>query len=81
MVVIDERSANMLELTSADADIFKVSGKFTETLKFDEDLRLSSNSESLEKVLTAKRVDYRVFNSKVAIRGAKWSRQDVIPTP
>jgi uncharacterized protein (TIGR02599 family) len=81
MVVIDERSANKLELTSADADIFKVSGKFTDTLKFDDDLRLSSNSESLEKVLTAKRVDYRIFNSKVAIRGAKWSRQDVIPTP
>jgi hypothetical protein len=81
--VIDERSARSLDLTAADSNIFDVSGKFTSTSNYTADLRTGSSSgvKSLEETLITKKVDYRIFTSNVAIRGAKWSREDVFAQP
>lgn len=73
MVAIDEPSAIRLGLTTNADEIFKLSGKFNDTKKFDEDMREDPNS--LEKTLVKMKVSYRIFNSKIALKGGKWSRE------
>ncbi len=75
MVAIDERSAVRLGFDSASADVFKVSKKFTRSADYSTDLLQSADSSSsLEATLISNKVNYRIFNTNVAIRGAKWSR-------
>lgn len=94
MVVIDEPSAQRLNLAQGDENCFGLvndgtSGKFTQTAMFSADLRhdpsrpfgRKSGAGSsldqggpLENTLIGARVNYRVFSTRVALRGAKWSR-------
>jgi uncharacterized protein (TIGR02599 family) len=78
MVAIDEVSAGRLSLTTSSADIFKLSGKFTDTSKYSADLLLNpgaANDASLENAIIAKKANYRIFTTNVPIRAAKWSRE------
>ena len=76
MVAIDEKSADRLALDDSKWDLPGVSAKFTSTANFTSDLSLdSANVNSLEKKLIALKAQYRIFTTKVPIRGAKWSRE------
>lgn len=83
MVAIDETSAarlNLKDSSTRTADIFNLSTKFTDTLKYTSDLVASPGGPadaSLENTLISKRVSYRVFTTNVPIRAAKWSREQV----
>lgn len=76
MVAIDEKSAEKLNLTSTDWNLFGVSNKFKQSADYTKDLSLESpDPNALERRLVAKRVGYRVFTTDVHIRAAKWSRE------
>ncbi len=71
MVAIDETSAQRLGDPSVNLDfknLFKES-KFLESKDPE-----SNDLGKLEKLLVEKKMNYRIFISNVAIRGAKWSR-------
>ena len=75
MVALDEKSAEKIG-DSTKPDLLGVSGKFTNTADFTKDLSLdSTRTDSLEKTLVGLKAQYRVFTTKVHIRGAKWSRE------
>ena len=74
MVAIDEKSAGRI----AESDMLGIydKTKFTNTADFTADLSLdSTKTDSLEKKLVSLKAQYRVFTTKVHIRGAKWSTQ------
>lgn len=90
MVAIDEPTAIRLYLNEDSADLFGLAsagsaGKFRATESFSRDLRLDSSQSTdrfsaslpLENQLVAMKATYRVFTTNVAIRAAKWSRQQV----
>lgn len=74
MVAIDEQSAARLAANYGNNMPSMIKPQwFTDTSKYEEDLdwlrqQLSGKWDSKE------RVNYRIFNSNVALRGAKWSR-------
>lgn len=75
MVAIDEASALRLRFGTGSANIFGVATKFTKSADYSKDLLQSRDAGSLEATLIAKGVNYRIFNTNVIIRGAKWSRE------
>ena len=75
MVAIDEASAIRLAFGTNSANIFGVANKFTKSADYSKDLLQSRDANSLEATLIAKGVNYRIFNTNVIIRGAKWSRE------
>lgn len=77
LVAIDEVSAQRLNLGPQAGDPFKLRrrGRFSRTADFSRDLLQQGDSDSLENELIRQRVGYRIFNSNVVIRGAKWSRE------
>ena len=75
MVAIDEASAIRLGFGAGSADIFGGASKFTASKDYGKDLLQSKDPASLEATLIDKRVNYRIFNTNVTIRGAKWSRE------
>lgn len=75
MVAIDEASALRLRLGSGSANLFGVANKFTKGADYSKDLLQSRDANSLEATLIARGVNYRIFNTNVIIRGAKWSRE------
>jgi uncharacterized protein (TIGR02599 family) len=76
MVAIDERSAELLNLTEPTWDLFNVSTKFKQTADLSRDLlREGGATDSLEQQLIDRKVAYRIFTTNVQIRGAKWSRE------
>ncbi len=77
LVAIDELSASRLNLTQSSSDIFGISGKFTKSSDFSNDLRISGSADSLENILIKKRVNYRIFTTNVPIKGAKWSKEQL----
>lgn len=80
MVAIDELSAERLNLTESSADIFALQGKFKDTSKYTSDLVVQPGAApdaSLENMLIAKKVNYRIFTTNVPIRAAKWSSDQV----
>jgi len=80
MVAIDEVSASRLRLDAGKSDIFKLSGKFTDTSKYTADLVVKPGAAadaSLENTLIDKKVSYRFFTTNIPIRAAKWSREQV----
>jgi uncharacterized protein (TIGR02599 family) len=80
LVAIDEASADRLNLTASSGDIFGLGGKFNATINYSNDLFIkpgASSSASLENTLVARKVNYRIFTTSVAIRAAKWSRNEV----
>lgn len=80
LVAIDEVSADRLNLNAASSNVFGVSGKFTATANYSTDLFVNpqaSGASSLENTLVAKKMNYRIFTTSVAIRAAKWSRNEV----
>ena len=74
MVAIDELSASRLNLATGMADVFGAGTKFTKSADYSKDLLQTGGNTSLEDTLITKRVNYRIFNTNVTIRGAKWSR-------
>lgn len=77
MVATDEQSAGTLGYTAATADPLSLAAKFHKTRDYTSDLLLSGGEESVESKLIAQKVGYRIFNTNVIIRGAKWSREQV----
>jgi uncharacterized protein (TIGR02599 family) len=78
VVAIDEASAGRLNLTADSSDIVGLSGKFSSTANYSSDLLRNPSAgsgASLENTLVARKVNYRIFTTSVAIRSAKWSRQ------
>lgn len=79
MVAIDEGSASRLITGSTDpfiASPFLVKDKFATSSQYSTDLLLEKGgATSLEGALIEKATNYRIFSTNVAIRGAKWSRQ------
>jgi uncharacterized protein (TIGR02599 family) len=75
MVAIDEASALRLDFYAATHDPFAISRRFRQSADYTKDLALAGAAESLENTLVEMHVSYRVFRTKVAIRGAKWSRE------
>lgn len=78
MVAIDEASAIRRNFGASSADPFGLesSSKFTKSADYGKDLLQSKDPKSsLEAVLIEKGVNYRIFNTNVTIRGAKWSRE------
>ena len=75
MVAIDEASAIRLGFGAGSDDIFGAETKFTKSADYSKDLLQSKDPASLEATLISKRVNYRIFNTNVTIRGAKWSRE------
>jgi uncharacterized protein (TIGR02599 family) len=77
MVAIDETSAKRMTdsertaLRDLIAGLFKKAGSTTDssTEGYAKDLK------TLEDYLNSKRIDYRIFNSNVILKGAKWSRE------
>jgi len=74
MVAIDELSASRLRLDAGKSDVFGAGAKFTKSSDYSKDLLQTGGTTSLEDTLIAQRVNYRIFNTNVTIRGAKWSR-------
>lgn len=77
LVAIDEVSADRLNLTAASSNVFGLSGKFTATANYSNDLLRNpgaGSGVSLENTLVTQKVNYRIFTTSVAIRSAKWSR-------
>ena len=77
MVAIDEASAIRLNFDKNSADVFGVSSKFAKGSDYSKDLLQSGGTDSLESTLIAKGVNYRIFNTNVTIRAAKWSREQI----
>lgn len=80
LVAIDEASADRVNLTAASSDIFGLSGKFSSTANYSSDLLqnpAAGRGASLENALLARKVNYRIFTTSVAIRSAKWSRNEI----
>ena len=77
MVAIDETSAIRQNLAAGSSDVFGVATKFTKSTDYGKDLFESQDPASLEATLIGKGVNYRIFNTNVTIRGAKWSREQV----
>jgi uncharacterized protein (TIGR02599 family) len=75
MVAIDETSAIRIGLSDKSGDIFNVAKKFTASADYGKDLLVTRDTGSLEATLIQRGVNYRIFNTNVTIRGAKWSRQ------
>ncbi|MEQ1859293.1 MAG: Verru_Chthon cassette protein C [Chthoniobacteraceae bacterium] len=75
MVATDEQSAELLGYTTAAADPLGLATKFRQSRDYTSDLLLSGGEESIESKLIAQKVGYRIFNTNVIIRGAKWSRE------
>jgi uncharacterized protein (TIGR02599 family) len=77
LVAIDEASADRLNLTAASSNVFGLSAKFSTTANYSSDLLRNpgaGSGASLENTLVALKVNYRIFTTSVAIRSAKWSR-------
>ena len=78
MVAIDEASAQ--RLTPADnTDIQAALGPlFKNAANYEDDLKINpaaAADASLENLLVTRRINYRVFTTQIAIKGAKWSRE------
>ncbi len=68
MVVLDENSARRLENGSAMPNL-GLDQLFRDAASYDTDLA------TLEKTLNGKNLGYRVFNTSVRLKGAKWSKE------
>ena len=80
LVAIDEVSADRLNLNTGSSNVFGVNGKFAATANYTSDLYANpqgNSAASLENTLVAKKVNYRIFTTSVAIRAAKWSRNEI----
>jgi uncharacterized protein (TIGR02599 family) len=88
MVAIDEPSAQMAMPNAARATTFiettlNLSTLFTDATKYASDLQANPpppavvNPNSLEALLIANKVNYRIFTTNVSIRSAKWSQAQV----
>jgi uncharacterized protein (TIGR02599 family) len=77
MVAIDETSALRLNLSAKQPDPFGLKKKFQNTADYSRDLFQSADSKSLESTLIARQANYRIFNTNVIIRGARWSREQL----
>ncbi len=81
MAVIDESSAVRAKFGAATQDPFHIQTKFQNSADYSSDLLAQSpatgaaNADSLESALIAQHLNYRIFTSTIAIRGAKWSRE------
>jgi uncharacterized protein (TIGR02599 family) len=74
LVAIDEASANRMSPTDVTNLDTELAGLFSNSSNYATDLKLnSSNPNNLESYLIAHKINYRIFSSDVAIRGAKWS--------
>jgi uncharacterized protein (TIGR02599 family) len=70
MVAVDEKSAARLTTGSTPPAAFQLNaGWFQNPAKFDDDLA------ALEKQLIDAKVDFRIFNQVIPLRGAKFSAQ------
>jgi uncharacterized protein (TIGR02599 family) len=69
MVVIDETSARRLQgASSAEPDLgFDHAGLFSEAAKWNDDLQAVANG------LAAKRIGYRIFQTEIPLRSARWT--------
>jgi uncharacterized protein (TIGR02599 family) len=80
MVAIDEISAKRMSATDVANLDAELAGLFTNASTsnagiYSTDLRQNTtNTNNLESYLIAHKMNYRIFTSAVAIRGAKWSR-------
>lgn len=84
MVAMDEQSAVRLRLgTGPETQINNLlTGKFQVLDNFSNDLTVNAQGDSgssLENLLIAQHVNYRIFTTEVVIRGAKWSREQKDP--
>lgn len=82
MVAIDEASATRMSDADNLALLAKLHTLFTDSTKMEKELYGDPNNpskseatDSLIEYLVRKRINYRVFNSDVAIRAAKWSSE------
>ena len=70
MVAVDEKSAARLTTDSNPPDAFKLNTNwFKDPAKLDQDLT------ALEDKLILEKVDFRIFNQVIPLRGAKFSAQ------
>ena len=74
MVAIDETSANRLDhpaLKTVLDGLFKTVGSTTDSAQHG----LAKDLKTLEDFLTAQKISYRIFTSNIALKAAKWSRE------
>ena len=78
MVAIDEASAQRLTAADHTALLKAMEPLFKNAADYETDLKIgpaTAAQPSLETLLVTRRINYRVFTTQIAIKGAKWSRE------
>jgi uncharacterized protein (TIGR02599 family) len=75
MVAIAESSAGRLPFQKGWKDHFETKDKFVKSRDYSKDLLTTGDANSLENLLSERRISYRLFSTNVVIRGAKWSTE------